>query len=214
MDSLFTFTISVFTGFFAIMNPIANTPVFMGLVAGYDEKTKKAIARRASITAFFITAAFVFLGKYIFEMFGITIPAFKITGGILIFYVGFEMLMSKKSKIHSNNHKEDNTSEEDIEDAYSIAVSPLAIPILSGPGTIVTAMNFSAKADFVQIGIIITVFALMIGLVYLAFSLSDKIVAKLGHNMILVIGKLMGLILAIIGTGMLIEGIKLAFNIS
>lgn len=136
------------------------------------------------------------------KLFGITIPAFKITGGILIFYVGFEMLMSQKSKIRSTNSEEKN----------NIAISPLAIPILSGPGTIVTAMNNVTNASYIQIGIVISVFGFMIFLTYLAFTLSGIIVKKVGSNLISVIGKIMGLILDIIGTGMITEGIKLSFN--
>ena len=100
MENLFTYALTVFMGFFAIMNPIANTPIFLGLVEGEEKATKKKIAKTASIVAFIIVVVFIIGGKYIFELFGITIPAFKITGGILIFYVGFEMLMSKKSKVH------------------------------------------------------------------------------------------------------------------
>ncbi len=111
--------------FFAIMNPIANTPIFLGLVDGENKERKKKIAKTASITAFIIVVAFIIAGKYIFELFGITIPAFRITGGILIFYVGFEMLMTKKSKVHSNANTEDKSN---------LAISPLAIPILAGPG--------------------------------------------------------------------------------
>ena len=203
MEDLITYGLAVFMGFFAIMNPIANTPIFLGLVEGESEDSKKQIARTASITAFIIVVIFIIAGKYIFELFGITIPAFKITGGILIFYVGFEMLMSQKSKIHSNTNSEEKSS---------IAISPLAIPILAGPGTIVTAMNFVTNANYVHIGIVIFIFALMIFLTYWAFVLSDLIVKKVGENLISVIGKLMGLILAIIGTGMVTEGIKLTFK--
>jgi len=203
-ENLLTFALSVFTGFFAIMNPIANTPIFLGIVEGKDPKSKKRIAKKATLTAFIIVTAFVILGKYIFELFGITIPAFKLTGGILIFYVGFEMLLSQKSKIHS-------TKEVDLDDG--IAISPLAIPILAGPGTIVTAMNNVTNANYLHIGIVVAIFGLMIYLTYIAFSLSDYIVQKLGKNIITVIGKLMGLILAIMGMGMTIEGIKLAFKL-
>ncbi|MFB6343182.1 MarC family protein [Saccharicrinis sp. FJH62] len=203
-DNYLTFSLSVFTGFFAIMNPIANTPIFMGLVGDSSDDVKKRIAKRATITAFVIVTAFVILGKYIFELFGITIPAFKMTGGILIFYIGFEMLLSQKSKVHTQEH---------IEVDDGVAISPLAIPILAGPGTIVSAMNNVTNADFLHIGIVIAIFALMVFLTYLAFALSEKIVDKLGHNLIAVMGKLMGLILAIIGAGMTIDGIKLAFNI-
>ena len=204
MSELLTFSITVFTGFFAIMNPIANIPVFLGLVGDQDKESKRNIAKTASITAFIIVVSSVILGKYIFQLFGITIPAFKITGGILIFYVGFEMLMSKKSSIHNPG---------DSEDDHSVAISPLAIPILAGPGTIITAMNNVTDGSYVHIMIVIAIFALMILLTYMAFNLSDIIVKKLGKNIITVIGKIMGLILAIMGTGMVVEGIKMAFNL-
>lgn len=203
-DNLLTFSLSIFTGFFAIMNPIANTPIFMGLVEGKDKKAKKHIAKKATVTAFIIVSTFVILGKYIFELFGITIPAFKLTGGILLFYVGFEMLLSQKSKVHNQNNNEPDDG---------IAISPLAIPILAGPGTIVTAMNHVTNANYLHIAIVIAMFGAMVYLTYLAFSMSDVIVRKIGNNLIKVIGKIMGLILAIMGTGMVIEGIKLAFNI-
>ena len=198
-----TYALTVFMSFFAVMNPIANTPIFLGLTAGENKESKKKIAKTATITAFIIVVSFVIAGKYIFELFGLTIPAFKITGGILIFYIGFEMLMSQKAKIHSS----------DSEDKNNISISPLAIPILAGPGTIVAAMNNVTNASFVHIGIIISIFALMIYLTYLAFSFSDLIVKKIGTSLISVIGKLMGLVLSIIGTGMVIDGIKLTFKL-
>jgi multiple antibiotic resistance protein len=203
MDNLITFSITVFTGFFAITNPISNMTVFVPLTQGADKKTKNDINKRANIIAFIIVAVFVVLGKYIFELFNISIPAFKITGGILIFYIGFDMLQSKQSSVK-------NLSKVDIDE--NIAVSPLAIPILAGPGTIVTAMNFVSNAEVIHTVIVIAIFGLMSVLTYLTFRLSDIIVKMVGNNVISVIGKIMGLIIAIIGTGMIIQGIKLSFN--
>ena len=201
-SNLLTYSLTVFTGFFAIMNPIANTPIFIGLVEGKSPAAKKNIARISTVTAFIIVVSFVIIGKYIFQFFGITIPAFKITGGVLLFFVGFRMLQSEKSKIH---HIQDADNDD------GVAVSPLAIPILAGPGTIVTAMNDVTNGSFIHIGIVVVIFAVMILLTYWAFTASEKIVEKLGNNIITVISKLMGLILAIMGTDMLIGGIKLAF---
>ena len=203
-ENYLTFALTVFTGFFAIMNPIANTPVFLGLVGDRNESEKKSIAKTSCFTAFLIVLFFVILGKYLFQLFGITIPAFKITGGVLLFYVGFEMLQSKRSKIHH---------QEDIEPDDGVAISPLAIPILAGPGTIVTAMNDITTGSIANLSIVIAIFAIMILLTYLAFTLSERIVQKLGNHLIMVIGKIMGLILAIMGTGMMIDGIKLSFHL-
>jgi len=205
MNELLTYSLTVFTGFFAIMNPIANAPIFVGLVEGESKSVKKIIAKRATITAFVIVVLFIIIGKSIFDIFGITIPAFKITGGILVFLVGLNMLKSKKSQMH---HIEDGDNDE------GVATSPLAIPILAGPGTIVTAMNDVAGRDYVHIAITIGIFTIMIALTYWAFIASDKIIDKIGNNLISVIAKLMGLILAIIGTEMVISGIKMAFHLA
>ncbi len=204
MDNLFTFSITVFTAFFAITNPISNMTVFLSLTQGADKKTKHDINKRANMIAFVIVTLFVILGKYIFELFNISIAAFKITGGILIFYIGFEMLQSKVSDVK-------NLKKVDIDE--NIAVSPLAIPILAGPGTIVTAMNFVANAAALQIFLVIAIFGSMSLLTYFTFRISDFIVRVVGNNVISVIGKIMGLIIAIIGTGMIIQGIKISFDL-
>ncbi|MGO4912728.1 MarC family protein [Leeuwenhoekiella sp. W20_SRS_FM14] len=203
MSDLLTYCISVFTGFFAIMNPLSNIPIFLSLTEGASKAEKQKVNKKAILVAFIIIAVFVVLGKFIFQLFGITIPAFKITGGILIFYVGFDMLQSRKSGV--KHLKETNFDE-------NIAVSPLAIPILAGPGTIVTAMNFTSNATYLNIGLVILIFGLMCVLTYITFSLSDFIAAKIGDNVISVIGKIMGLIIAIIGTTMVIQGLKLTFD--
>ncbi len=209
MENIITFAITVFTGFFAITNPISNMTVFLSLTQGADKKTKNDINKKANIIAFIIVTVFILLGKYIlgkyiFELFNISIPAFKITGGILIFFIGFEMLQSKRSNM--KNIKDVNIDED-------IAVSPLAIPILAGPGTIVTAMNFVSNAAPLQLIMVIAIFGSMSLITYYTFKLSDLIVKIVGNNVISVIGKIMGLIIAIIGTGMIIQGIKLSFNL-
>jgi multiple antibiotic resistance protein len=204
MTNLWSFSLMVFMGFFAIMNPLANAPIFISLTEGADAKTKKEISKTATITAFIIVTAFILIGKYIFQIFGLTIPAFKISGGILVFYIGFEMLQSKTSTIHQS---------EKIEIDEGIATSPLAIPLLAGPGTIVTAMNYVTNANYVNVIITIAIFALMILLTYFAFIYSDYLVKMIGKKHIIVISKIMGIILGIIGVNMLIQGIKLAFKI-
>ncbi|MDO6808961.1 MarC family protein [Zobellia galactanivorans] len=205
MDNLITFSITVFTGFFAIMNPLSNIPVFLSLAGGADRTTQRNISKKATLTAFVIVTLFLVLGKFIFLLFGITIPAFKITGGILIFVVGFDMLQSKKSNV---KHLKETHIDEDI------AISPLAIPILAGPGTVVTGMNFVSNAGYLKIGMVIMIFGLLCWMTYISFMLSELFIKKIGHNVISVIGKIMGLIIAIIGTDMIIQGIKISFTLS
>lgn len=202
MENLWLFAIGIFTAFFAINSPPGNIPIFLSLTKAADAKTKKKISRKATFTAFIIVSGFIIIGKYVFDLFGITIPAFKITGGILIFFVGFEMIRAQESSI--DNQSEINFNE-------GISVSPLAIPILAGPGTIVTAMNYTTDAGYMQLLIIIVMFALIMYLNHLAFISSDYLVRYIGKNKIVVIEKIMGLIIAIIGTNMFIEGVNLAF---
>lgn len=202
MENLWLFAIGVFTAFFAINSPPGNMPIFISLTKAADQKTKKKISRKATFTAFIIVTGFIILGKYIFDLFGITIPAFKITGGILIFFVGFEMIRAQESSI--DNQTEINFNE-------GISVSPLAIPILAGPGTIVTAMNYVTNAGYIQLAIIVVMFGLIMYLNHLAFISSEYLVRYIGKNKIIVIEKIMGLIIAIIGTSMFIEGVRLAF---
>ncbi len=200
MQEIWTFSIGVFTGLFAITNPIANVPVFLGLTDGAGKAEKERINSKATSTAFIIILLFTLLGKFIFQFFGITIPAFKITGGILIFYAGFRMLQSKKSNIKHLN-------EVDVDE--NIAISPLAIPLIAGPGTIVTTMNYVTDASYLYIAIVVGIAGIICWMNYVAFKYSTFIVEKIGNNVITVIGKIMGLIIAIIGTTMIIDGIKL-----
>lgn len=202
MEGIWVFAIAVFTGFIAINNPVGNVPIFLSLTRQADRVTRKKISRKATFTAFIIVSGFIILGKYIFDFFGLTIPAFKITGGILVFFVGFEMIRAQVSSI--DNQKEVNFNEE-------ISISPLGIPILAGPGTIVTAMNFTTTAGYLQLGIILVMFALVMYLNHLAFLSSEYLVRYIGANKIVVVEKIMGLIIAIIGVNMLIQGIHIAF---
>ena len=202
MEGLGVFAIAVFTGFFAINNPVGNVPVFLGLTRQADRATRQKISKKATFTAFVIVAGFIILGKYIFDFFGLTIPAFQIPGGILVFFVGFEMIRAQTSSI--DNQTEVNFNE-------GVSISPLGIPILAGPGTIVTAMNFTTNATYLQLGIILLMFAVVMLLNHLAFISSEWVVRLVGANKIVVVEKIMGLIIAIIGVNMLIQGIHIAF---
>lgn len=207
MDSVasyFAFAITAFTGFFAIMNPIANLPVFMSLVDGASEEAKRRVKRKSIFTAFLIIVTFVVLGKIIFSLFGLTVPAFQITGGVIIFLVGLDMVRAKDARTKDIKHPE--TFNEDI------AISPLATPLLAGPGSIVTAMTFVADSDIISMIIVILMFGVVCLLHYGAFSASKFIVDKVGDNVLVVLGKIMGLIVAVIGTGMLLSGIGLAIT--
>jgi multiple antibiotic resistance protein len=206
VHELVLYTGTVFMGFFAIMNPVANTPVFLGLTDGDDPKTRRAVAIRGLGLAFLIIAVFSVAGKLIFDLFGITLPAFRIAGGILVFQIGIQMLHGEQSKVHHVSGQAASKSALEAQQ-LSVAVSPLAVPILAGPGTIATAMNFVAVRSLTHLAITISVFAVMCVLSYVFFLSGEKLVTYIGENAIGVVTRMMGLILAVIGVQMLTEGV-------
>jgi len=202
--------IKSFFGFFAIMNPLANTPIYVGLVENFDEPEKRAVARRSVLTAFVVVAAFSVAGKFIFELFGLTLPAFRITGGILIFWVGFELLQGRFSKVQTPSAEEHDASRDSV---MRVALTPLAIPLLAGPGTIATAMNFAAGGSLLPVATTVAAFGVMCFITYLFFVYGRKFIESLGAGVIKIITRLMNLILAVIGTEMVILGVQGAFEI-
>jgi len=202
MNDFVTHLITIFMGFFAIMNPIANTAVFAGLTADNTKSEKSRIAAKALSITFIVILMFSILGKAIFHMFSITLPALRITGGILVFLVGYHMLNGKVSSLHTSEQGED------------IAVSPLAMPLLAGPGTIATAMNYSASGGFTEIIISVSMFTILCVITFLCFKYSSKILEKISKNSLGIITRLMGLILAVMGTQMVLEGLSSIINIS
>jgi multiple antibiotic resistance protein len=209
MHELIGHALSVFMGFFAIMNPIANTPIFLGLTADDAPAIGKQVAMKAVITAFGLILVFCLLGKLIFSLFGITLPAFRITGGLLVALIGYNMLHGEQSKVHQSGSVDQNVS---TEAELSVAVTPLAIPILAGPGTIATAMNFASTGGIDAMIVTIAAFAVLCLITYGFFIFGQRLVAFLGENGLGVITRIMGLILAVIGVQMLIDGVAGTIN--
>lgn len=197
MSQLLEHGLTVFMAFFAIMNPIANTTVFAGLTGSMGKSQQMKVAIKSLTITFVIIVLFSILGKSIFHLFGITLPALRITGGILVFMVGYHMLQGKSSKLHSAEESDD----------ADIAVSPLAVPLLAGPGTIATAMNFSSAGGWGEILITVAAFAVLCLITFLCFIFSSKIISAIGESGLSIVTRLMGLILAVIGMQMLIGGV-------
>lgn len=206
MSESLTLFITSFSALFAIMNPIAMTPFFISMTKGVDVETKKLVAIKATTVAFIIVSVFIVSGSYLFTFFGITIYGFKIFGGLLIVIVGLEMVQSKKPSTKS-------TKVELKSFDIGQAISPLGTPVLAGPGTIVTAINYVDSSNPISIGIVIVSLLIVCTLAYITFRASNYIVAKMGDNIIQVIAKVMGLIIGVMGVDMIVSGISLAFNI-
>jgi multiple antibiotic resistance protein len=201
------FVAHVAAGFFAIMNPIGNAPIFLSLTEGLSRRAQRSAAVRSIIYAFVIVAAFSIAGDYLFRAFGVTLPAFRIAGGVLVFLVGYQLLHGRESEIHHPAQGD----RDDFSVAADVAITPLAIPILAGPGTISTAMSFVAPREdvghTVAIALVLGVFAVICGLTAVCFVLAERLVALLRPAVIKVITRLMGLLLTVIAAQMVIQGI-------
>ena len=202
MHNIITVAITVFMGFFAIMNPISNTAVFVGMTESMTDSERKTVAVKSLITAFGIVAVFCLLGKAIFDVFGITLPALRIAGGILVFLVGYQMLQGSSSKMQT---PKDGVENIDV-DVTDIAISPLAVPLLSGPGAIATAMNYSAGNIWHTLITVVT-FGVLCLITYVCFILGPRLLKFIGKGGINILTRLMGLILAVIAVQMIIAGV-------
>jgi multiple antibiotic resistance protein len=204
VDDAFRQLGTIALAFFAIMNPVANTPIFLALTDDLDSSLRRRIAVRALLLAFAIIAAFAFGGQALFHAFGITLPALRVAGGVLVAMVGYQLLQGEPSVIHTpKSSKTGDTAQS----ALGIAITPLALPILAGPGTIATAMSFSAGSSPENAVVVMIAFAIVCLLTLVCFLGGGTMVRFLGRTAIKVITRMMGLILTVIGSQMLIDGI-------
>lgn len=191
-----------FMAFFAIMNPISNLPAYMALVADDSQKISRKIAFRSLLIAFVIITVFIFSGDFIFKVFGITIVSFRIAGGILVAVIGYHMINGNHSPSYKGMEQQAVNS-----DPMSIAISPLAMPLFAGPGTITTALSLANGGLQNQL-ITIVAFALLCVITYLLLRSAKQIAGFLGENLMKIITKMMGLLLFSIGIQMIIVSVQ------
>lgn len=188
--------------FFAIMNPISNLPAYMALVADDSQKISRKIAFRSLLIAFVIVTVFIFSGDFIFKVFGITIVSFRITGGILVAVIGYHMINGNHSPSYKGMEQQAVNS-----DPMSIAISPLAMPLFAGPGTITTALSLANGGLRNQL-ITVVAFAILCVITYLLLRSAKQIAGFLGKNLMKIITKMMGLLLFSIGIQMIIVSVQ------
>ena len=191
-----------FMAFFAIMNPISNLPAYMALVADDSQKISRKIAFRSLLIAFVIVTVFIFSGDFIFKVFGITIVSFRIAGGILVAVIGYHMINGNHSPSYKGMEQQAVNS-----DPMSIAISPLAMPLFAGPGTITTALSLANGGLQNQL-VTVVAFALLCVITYLLLRSAKQIAGFLGENLMKIITKMMGLLLFSIGIQMIIVSVQ------
>jgi len=202
MKELFMFGLLAFTSFFSIINPIGVIPVFTGLTSEMTSKETEKTARTATFIAFLITLLFAFMGELIFKLFGISVNSFKVVGGIVFFMMGYDMLQARLTRTKMNQQSMDEFSKD-------IAITPLGIPMLCGPGAIANSLVLmeSAKSLLEKLVLISTIFLIYL-LSYIALISGKSIMKVLGNSGNKVVLRLMGLIVMVIAVEFLFSGLK------
>lgn len=204
MTDLYTFAILVFTAFFTIINPLGTMPIFMTMTATLTKQRRKQTAKKATIVAFFTIIAFAFSGQILFNFFGISVNSFRIVGGVIFFMMGWDMLQARLVTFkHTEDQEKINAYVDDI------SITPLAIPMICGPGAITNAIILMEDAqDITQKSILIGVIAFVLLLTYLILVGASKITDKLGETGNKVMMRLMGLIVMVIAVEFFFSGLK------
>ncbi len=187
------------------IDPAGLAPLFLAVTGGMDSAQRRHVALRSAVIAFFILLVFVVAGGGILALFGITLPAFRVAGGLLLFWIAFEMIFEKRQERHEETTKKAIT----VDQVRSVAVFPLAIPLIGGPGAISAAILLSD--DFptpVERAMLIGIIAAIILLVYLVFLLAERVDKLLGETGRSVLTRLLGVILSALAVQFVADGVK------
>lgn len=202
MDTLLPFALLCFTSFFTLTNPLGTMPVFLTMTNGMSDDERKTIVRRATIVSFITLMVFTFSGQFLFKFFGISTNGFRIAGGIIIFTIGFDMLQARYSKAKLKD-EEVKTYVNDI------SITPLAIPMLCGPGAIANGIMLMEDADtLIKKILLVSVIASVYFITFLILRAStqlNKYMGETGNNVMM---RLMGLILMVIAVECFVSGFK------
>lgn len=206
---MLTFTMLSLSSMFVIINPLSSTLLYVSLTGNLDHETQLQIAREAARYALAILVVFALLGGVILQLFGISLEAFRIAGGILLFVIGMEMVYAKNSRA-----KMTATEKYEGIDAEDVSVMPLAIPMIAGPGAITTSivlMNEAKGTGVLAYGVVIASIVLTIGVTYYMMRNADYIVKRIGQREFRAVNRLMGMLLIAIAVQFVIVGLKAAF---
>ena len=199
------YALLTFTSLFAIVDPFAATPAFLAMTADDSEAQRKRMARTASIVCGGVMMAFAALGPSIFRLFGITLPAFQIAGGLIMLLSALDMLRAKRSPLQETEAEtQEGIGKDDI------AVTPLAIPMLSGPGAITTAIVLAGHADgWGKRAIFYGSIAIVAALTCVILTLAASGAKRVSPTVINIITRLMGLLLAAIGVQFILTALRM-----
>ncbi len=201
-SELLSFALLSFTSFFSLINPLGTMPVFMSMTADLTTEERTRTARKASVVAFFTIIAFALTGQVLFNFFGISVHSLRIVGGVIFFIMGMDMLKARLGQVKIK----DDEVKKYITD---ISITPLAIPMICGPGAITNAILLMEDAETVALkAVLLGSITLIILLTFLTLYSASRLIKMLGETGINVMMRIMGLIVMVIAVEFFFSGLK------
>ncbi len=203
-EGLGTFALLSLTSLLAITNPLVAAPLYLALTERHTPEEKLRTLRLAVTTGAVVLVTFALLGSAIFQIFGITIHAFRIAGGIIIFGIAMEMLQAKRSRLKT-------TSEEEAEgmEKEEVGITPLGVPMIVGPGAITAVMVLAGDAPGVlHMATLFGAMAVVLGSIYLVLRAGPLVTDVLGQTGVNVLTRIMGLLLAVVAVQFVVDGVQ------
>jgi len=193
---------------FTVVNPLGITPIFAAMTEKFSNEDQIRIARKGIITGSVVLIIFTLLGSFIFQFYGITVEAFQIMGGIIFFRSGLRMLDAQVGRSRTTQSERD-----EFKDSDELAISPIGVPLITGPGAITGVVILSGKSptDYSIVSLLISVLITM-GLFYWILRAGNLLAKKIGITGMRVIERMMGLILMVIAVQFIINGLETIIN--
>ncbi len=198
---IFEFALLSFVSLFTMVNPLGVVPVYTAMTAKLSPHESHRVARKATFTALMILFAFALTGQWIFRFFSISVNSLRVVGGVIFFFMGYEMLQARLTRTQFD----DETNHEYIND---ISITPLGIPIICGPGAITTSiLLMNESKSTIQSGIVLGIIVLIMLLTYALLMGSKQVTHLIGENGNKVMLRLMGLIVMVIAVEFFFNGL-------
>lgn len=198
------FSLLALSSIFFLVDPFAALPTFLAVTAGQSPARRIRTARKASLTSFIVLTVFAFIGQYIFRVFGITLPAFEIAGGVILILIGLDMLEAKRSPTQESKGDREAASHKD-----DPGVVPMGIPMLAGPGAITTVMVLVGQVQNVwQMFAILSAIAITAGICFVVLASADRVARFLGDTGIRILVRVMGLLLVALAVQYFVNGLQ------
>jgi multiple antibiotic resistance protein len=201
---LLQFAFIAFTSIFVLVDPVAAVPTFLAMTVNSTRARRRHMAARAAWTCFIVLLTFAMAGTYIFTLFGITLAAFKIAGGLILGLIGLDMLKAQRSPTKETpDETEEGAEKEDV------GIIPLGIPMLAGPGAISSVMVLmSQNPDLPHASVIVGATAVAAGISFLVLSAADRVSSYLRETGIRILTRMMGLLLTAIAVQFVLNGLN------